>query len=120
MFLVQTCICYNMITLGFMHFNVFCISLISLLCFIVFNIHTTFISLHIANNINISAINVFKCTTVGIDPHTLSSVYTCNFNTVTGSYFINEVFISTQMDCLGSFSLRYRFRCFLNFNVLLV
>ena len=82
--------------------------------------HSPLVSLDVGDHIHIGAIHIFQCPLIGVDSHAHGFVDSSNFNSVTWSHFVNEVFIGAQMDGLGCFTLCHRLRGLLNFDMLLV
>ena len=74
----------------------------------------------IANNINISSIDVLQCSHTCLDSNSLSSVDTDSLNSITRLNEINKIFISAHEDCLWRLSFWYILGSFLHFNVLFV
>lgn len=85
--------------------NIFLHHLLVLLCIGVFNVDSRLISLLVANDIDISAVDILEGSAIGVDSDAHSSVDTSDFNTVTWANLINEVFICAQVDGLWGFTL---------------
>ena len=79
-----------------------------------------FVGLDVGDYVDIGPVDIFKCTSSWVDSNTHCFVNSSYFNPVTWLHIVNEIFISTKVNCLRSLSFWYTFRCFLNFHMLLV
>ena len=87
---------------------------------VVLEVHAACVSLLVADDVDVSSVDVLQGSPSWVDPYAHRSVDASNLNSITRSDFINEVFIRAQMDRLRRLSFGDRLWGLLNLDVLLV
>lgn len=119
MILIQSSVCNGVVLVRLMHDLVFH-RLLILLSIAVFEVNPALVRLYIADHVDVGTIDILKGSPVGVDSNAHRTVNTRDFYTVTGPHLVYKILISTQMNGLRRFSLRYRLWSLLHFNVLFV
>lgn len=85
---------------------------------------TIFVSLAVilgvANDINISPVNILESSHIWVNPNSLGSIDTYDLNSVTRLHVINQILISTHVYRLWCLSFWDCLRCFLHLDVLFI
>ena len=87
---------------------------------IALGIKPSLVGLDVRDDINVCPVDILESTSVGICSDTHCLVDTSDFNSVTWLHIVDQVFISTYMDCLWCFTFWNTLRSLLYLNVLLI
>lgn len=80
----------------------------------------SFVRFHVVHDIDVGPIDILKDALVGVDTDTHRFVDTCDLDAVARTDVVDEVFVGTEVDGLGSLALGHTLRGLLNLHVLLV
>jgi len=94
--------------------------MVILLIVFVFAANSSLVCFDVGDHIDVGSINVFQRAALGVHSDTHRFVDTGNLDTISGPYLVDHIFIGTEMDGLGCFSLRNALRRLLDFYMLLV